>query len=238
MRTTKSGIIGVALVLIAVFAVGCCKEQEDQINALKIRNGELLAKNNAVQGDLAKAKSSQQDLMSQMESTDAELLAAKQENTRLKEQLAAVPPPPPTPPVEEKPKVKPAGGWDVGKFADRVSLTGDILFSSGRATINAAGRTRLERVVQDLKATYPGLPIRVYGFTDSQKITKSGKLWNDNLDLSANRAMAVTRYLISRGIPADQIETIGMGMARPVSENDSKAGRSKNRRVEIIVVKQ
>lgn len=238
MRTTKSGILGVALVLIAVFAVGCCKEQEDQINALKIKNGELLAKNNGLQGDLAKAKSSQQDLMSQMESTDAELLSAKQENTRLTQELAAAQMPKTPPVVEEKPKPKPAGGWDVGQFADRVSLTGDILFSSGRATINPAGRARLARVVQDLKSNYPGKPIRVYGFTDSQRIAKSGKLWTDNLDLSANRAMAVTRYLISRGIPAGQTETIGMGMARPVADNNSKGGRAKNRRVEIVVIKQ
>jgi outer membrane protein OmpA-like peptidoglycan-associated protein len=229
-------MLGIALVLIAVSTVGCCKEQEDQINALKIKNGELLTKNTTLQQDLAKAKSGQQDLMGQLESTDAELLAAKQENSRLAQELATARMPT-TQPVE-KPKPTRRGDWDVGAFADRVSLTGDILFSSGRATISAAGRARLARVVQTLKSEYAGRPIRVYGFTDSQRISRSAKLWTDNLDLSANRAMAVTRYLILRGIPASQIETVGMGMSRPVADNSTRDGRAKNRRVEIVVIKQ
>ena len=49
--------------------------------------------------------------------------------------------------------------------------------------------------------------------------------------------MAVTRYLISKGIAAKRVETIGMGEHHPVTGNKTKAAKSKNRRVEIVVLK-
>ena len=78
--------------------------------------------------------------------------------------------------------------------------------------------------------------MRVYGYTDSDPIKRSARLWKDNLDLSANRAMAVTRELRKLGIPAESIETVAMGATRSVAPNRTKADKAKNRRVEIVVV--
>jgi flagellar motor protein MotB len=130
-----------------------------------------------------------------------------------------------------------AGGWERTVAGDRVSLGSDILFSSGSATLSDAGEAQLNRIAGDLRSTYGGMPVRVYGYTDSDPITRSAELWEDNLDLSANRAMAVTRYLRSRGIPAEDIETIAMGQTNPVASNSNDAGKEQNRRVEIIVVR-
>jgi len=82
------------------------------------------------------------------------------------------------------------------------------------------------------------MTVRVMGYSDSDPIVKTKKLWKDNLDLSANRAMEVTRYLWSRGIPAERIETVGMGSTHFVQPNKTKAGKAANRRVEIHVVKK
>ena len=118
------------------------------------------------------------------------------------------------------------------------TLESDILFASGSATLTAAGQKALSEVAAKIKADYPGRIVRIYGHTDSDPIVKSKKLWADNLDLSANRAMAVARYMIDRGIPAERVEPVAMGATRPVASNDTKAGKARNRRVEIVVIQK
>jgi chemotaxis protein MotB len=109
------------------------------------------------------------------------------------------------------------------------------LFSSGKAKLKSSGKTALSKVARDLKGNYSSLPIRIYGFTDSDPIRKSK--WKDNLELSANRSMAVTRYLISKGVDDERIETIAMGATHFLTSNKTRAGKSQNRRVEIFVIK-
>mgnify|MGYP002640433398 CR=1 FL=1 len=130
-----------------------------------------------------------------------------------------------------------AEGWDRGASGDRLLISSDVLFSSGSATLSAKGKAALDRAARDLKGNYAGLPIRVFGYTDSDPIKQSSKQWTDNLDLSANRAMAVTRHLISKGLNADNIESIAMGTTHPVASNGTKSGKAENRRVEIVVIR-
>jgi chemotaxis protein MotB len=82
------------------------------------------------------------------------------------------------------------------------------------------------------------MTVRVMGYTDSDPIVKTKNLWKDNLDLSANRAMEVTRHLWSKGISAEHIETVAMGATHFMGPNTTKAGKAGNRRVEISVVKR
>jgi len=56
-----------------------------------------------------------------------------------------------------------------------------------------------------------------------------------NLELSSARADAVTRFLISKGVPPSGISAQGFGDARPVASNDTSQGKAKNRRVEIVI---
>jgi len=224
MTYTRLGALAVSFLAAALSTVGCCDKEKKLIEALNADNKKLLDTKTALQSDNAGLKSRQQDLLDQMDSRDAELLSANQKIANLEAQAVAKP--------------AKSGEWDVGLHADRVSLTGDILFASGRATLTAAGRATLNRVVATLRAKYAGMPVRVYGYTDSDPIRVTKKLWTDNLDLSANRAMAVARYLRSAGISADQIEAVAMGAGRPVASNSAKSGKAKNRRVEIVVVKK
>ena len=94
----------------------------------------------------------------------------------------------------------------------------------------------LDQVVQDLQSTYSGRTVRVVGHTDADPIRRTRNLWTDNLDLSSNRAMAVTRYLVTQGVSLQRIETVGMADSRPVASNGTSDGKAKNRRVEILAV--
>ncbi len=114
-----------------------------------------------------------------------------------------------------------------------VTLSDEILFDSGKATLKKATSAELDHIQTVLKSKYAGKQIDVVGHTDTDPIKKSP--WKDNWELSAQRALSVTRYLIKRGIPKDQIRAAGCGEARPIASNASASSKARNRRVEIVV---
>jgi len=216
--------LGLVLVAVAFSALGCCDPEKKQIAALQAQYNDLSSQNTDLRDQVAQARQRQSDLLSQLDAKDSEL-------ARLQAELASAKATPP-------PKPAAAAGWVSTPFGDKITVGSDILFASGKATLTAEGNSALAKIANDLKTTYAGLPVRVYGFTDNDPILKTKNLWTDNLDLSANRAMAVTRYLWSKGINAEVIETIAMGSTHFVAGNSDKAGKAKNRRVEIFVVKK
>lgn len=114
-----------------------------------------------------------------------------------------------------------------------VTLQDSLLFSSGAVTLKNATSQQLDHILSVLKDKYAGKLIDVVGHTDSDPIRKSK--WEDNLQLSTERANAVHRYLMKHGIPDAEIRSIGRGASRPVAENTTSAGKARNRRVEIVV---
>jgi chemotaxis protein MotB len=114
-----------------------------------------------------------------------------------------------------------------------VTLPNEILFDSGKATLKQATSTELNHIHSVLKDKYAGKEIDVVGHTDTDPIRKSK--WKDNWELSAQRALTVTRYLVDRGISEDMVRAVGCGESRPVAENSTASGKAKNRRVEIVV---
>jgi chemotaxis protein MotB len=114
-----------------------------------------------------------------------------------------------------------------------VTLANTILFDSGKATLKNATSKELDHILGVLKEKYSGKQIDVVGHTDTEPIKKSP--WKDNLELSAQRALSVARYLIDHGISDKQIEASGCGAFRPVASNSTAEGKAKNRRVEIVV---
>jgi len=128
-------------------------------------------------------------------------------------------------------------GYDVAFDPDAgtitITLPSTILFDSGKVVLKKASISELDHILSVLKQKYSGKEIDVVGHTDSDPIKKSP--WKDNWELSAERALAVVRYLIKGGIPEDKIQASGCGAARPVASNASASGKAKNRRVEIVV---
>ena len=75
--------------------------------------------------------------------------------------------------------------------------------------------------------------LMVSGFTDNQQVLQNNQRFADNWELSAQRALTVTRALVESGVSSSAIFAAGFGAEQPVAANTSEAGRAKNRRVEI-----
>ncbi len=126
--------------------------------------------------------------------------------------------------------------FDAAKGTVTVTLENSLLFDSGKATLKKATSSELDHIRSVLRqGNYAGKPIDVVGHTDSDPIRKTKDKWSDNLELSAQRALSVARYLIQKGIADEDIRAVGCGASRPVASNASTAGKAKNRRVEIVV---
>ena len=105
---------------------------------------------------------------------------------------------------------------------------GDVLFDSGRFTLRPLAREKLARLA-GIALSYPGLKLESEGHTDNVGTEAM------NQKLSEQRANAVREYLLSQGIPTDNITSSGKGFSVPVGDNKTAAGRQQNRRVELIV---
>jgi chemotaxis protein MotB len=123
--------------------------------------------------------------------------------------------------------------FDAAAGTITVTLPETILFDSGKVNLKKAVSDELNHIQSVLQSKYSGRLIDVIGHTDTDPIQKSK--WQDNWELSAERALAVVRYLIDRGIPSDRIRAIGRGESHPIAGNDTVSGKAKNRRVEIVV---
>ena len=108
-----------------------------------------------------------------------------------------------------------------------ITLSGSVLFESGKAELLPGSQDRLSRVAAFLKNS--PRPVIIEGYTDSRGSSSK------NQSLSERRAQAVSEYLTSQGVPADRIRAVGKGASSPVASNASSSGRSQNRRVEIVL---
>lgn len=118
-------------------------------------------------------------------------------------------------------------------YADQItsavsSKSYSIEFETGSATIKAASYKLLDEIFQSAVVA-EGLKIGVYGHTDNSGSDAV------NIPLSEKRADAVKAYLQKKGLAENRIEAKGFGSTKPIADNSSEAGKSKNRRVEIVL---
>jgi len=117
-----------------------------------------------------------------------------------------------------------------------VNMLNAILFDSGQADIRSEGLDVLKKVVDVLKRV-KDKDIRVEGHTDNVKIIGAlSKKYLTNWELSAVRAINVTKYLQDHGIDPAVLSANAFGEYKPVADNDTDEGRAQNRRIEIILV--
>ncbi len=117
---------------------------------------------------------------------------------------------------------------ELARALDQAVVLRNVFFDSGSAELRPESQYELNRLARLLKENYQ-LKIEIRGHTDEVGREE------DNLELSRQRAEAVRRYLIEKGIAEDRLTARGFGESRPIADNDSPEGRQKNRRTEFVV---
>ncbi len=210
---------------------------DDEGNSFRARDRAYVAMRKAqlaeVQARTIQAEKESAQWRHQAEVSEARMIAnARNEASKAKEELAAER----TRREEAERKAQEAyenlekfGSVSADARGTVISLSGSLLFASGKSNLLPTARKRLGDVAEAVMKNDPDAKLIVEGHTDS---TGSAKL-NDALSLK--RAESVRSYLISRGIPRENIEAEGYGFSRPIADNSTPEGRANNRRVEIVV---
>lgn len=121
----------------------------------------------------------------------------------------------------------------------RIGISGSVLFDFNSDQLRPEGQQLLKSLVPPL-TVYLGERdemLMVSGFTDDKPIVKGpSQRYADNLELSAQRALTVTRTLVKEGMPRQRVFSAAFGAEQPVASNADEAGRALNRRVEMAPV--
>lgn len=120
----------------------------------------------------------------------------------------------------------------------RIGISGSVLFALNSDALQPEGRQLLKSLAAPLVA-YLGTRdeiLMVSGFTDDRPVRDSNRQFADNWELSAQRALTVTRAMIEEGVPAASIFAAAFGPEQPVASNADAEGRARNRRVEMAPV--
>lgn len=116
-----------------------------------------------------------------------------------------------------------------------ITFVAEVLFDSGKDKLRTESLETLGKVSNVLNTTVRDLNVGVEGHTDNVPIKYSG--WKSNWELSSARALSVVHYFIDeQGVDPRRLSAIGYGEYHPVASNETKEGRQKNRRVEIVIL--
>lgn len=120
----------------------------------------------------------------------------------------------------------------------RIGISGNVLFALNSAELQAEGAALLRSLVTPLQLYLSEQDelLMVSGFTDDLPIQDGNLQFQDNWELSAQRALTVTRALVEAGMPADRVFAAAFGADHPVVPNRDAASRAQNRRVEMAPV--
>jgi chemotaxis protein MotB len=122
-----------------------------------------------------------------------------------------------------------------GERGVTITITDTILFETGQARLLPEAQDTLVRVASVLK-DFPH-QLRIEGHTDNVPIHTTE--FPSNWELSSARALNITRFLTDGGyLHSDRLAASGFGEFHPVVSNDSLEGRSQNRRVEVVILKE
>ncbi len=115
----------------------------------------------------------------------------------------------------------------------------DDLFEPASATVSTGGAALLDRFARSLREQPANASFRIEGHADASPVGPSLRAtFPSNWELAAQRAAAVTRYLISTGLAADRFTVTSEGDTQPVASNATAEGRARNRRVVVFVTTQ
>ena len=113
----------------------------------------------------------------------------------------------------------------------RIDIQDNLLFNAGSADLSPAANIIISEIVPLILNDQR--KIQVEGHTDNIPIHNAA--FFSNWELSAVRASSVVRLLSSLGVSEQRLSAVGLGASQPINENETEAGRAKNRRVSIII---
>jgi flagellar motor protein MotB len=160
----------------------------------------------------------QLDLVSHLETEVQKRRAEEQRRTALEQALAV-----------------PLATGRVTLANGRIGISGSVLFAFNSADLQPEGRQLLKSLAGPLAAYLRSRDeiLMVSGFTDDRQVRDGNRRFADNWELSAQRALTVTRTLIDEGISPASIFAAAFGSGQAVASNADADGRSRNRRVEM-----
>jgi flagellar motor protein MotB len=120
----------------------------------------------------------------------------------------------------------------------RIGIRGSVLFALNSAGLQPEGRELLESLAPPLAGYLQARDeiLMVSGFTDNRQVRGGSRQFADNWELSAQRALTVTRTLVEDGVPSSAVFAAAFGAEQSVASNADAEGRAKNRRVEMAPV--
>lgn len=120
----------------------------------------------------------------------------------------------------------------------RIGISGRVLFSLNSDQLQPDGRKLLSSLVAPLRSYLAARDelLMVSGFTDDRSIREGNSQFADNWELSAQRALTVTRTLVDEGMPSSMVFAAAFGSEQPVTPNVDEKARAQNRRVEMAPV--
>lgn len=228
---TQAGLLASVLM---VMLVGCGQTPEQK------RIAELSAENEALRSQLNDKDRQLNDMTGRDESASGAVSGLRGENQSLRDQLAAS--------QAELAKLRsqppatgtrgdiPEGQWVQMPGFDMLSISGEVLFDSGKSTLKPTGKTTLDRIASEIRSRYPDRDIFVFGHTDNEPIKRSG--WKDNWQLGSERALTCVRTLVGAGIPSSRLIQANCGENRPRVANNNANNKRMNRRVEFYAVEK
>lgn len=159
----------------------------------------------------------------------AALEEALRAQRRQSDQVEQVPPATPAAPRGLSSLAAELGGRETERGVLLNLADADLSFPIGRATLPDREFPILDRLAS-LLVQQPGLTARIEGHTDSAGRDEV------NLALSQERADAVKQALVERGASTQRIQAVGYGETRPIADNGTRAGRDRNRRIEVYLI--
>jgi len=120
----------------------------------------------------------------------------------------------------------------------RIGISGRLLFALNSDQLQPEGHKLLESLVTPLRSYMEARDemLMISGFTDDRSVRASNSQFTDNWELSAQRALTVTRTLIDEGMPSSMVFAAAFGSEQPIAPNADEKGRAQNRRVEMSPV--
>ena len=231
------GLLGVSLVVVVILAAYVSHlatrmgDLEAEVSSQAKQRKALLQQRNAARAESSELKREKEKLGTELEQTQADKEAAKKELEQARQDLAA----------QLATEIKRGEVFILVRGSELVVDVADkVLFDTGKIAINERGQEVLRQVAITLNKM-PGHVFQVGGHTDAARIVSADvrEHFPTNWELSAARATNVVRFLSEKcGVPGRQLVAAAYARYRPVASNQTAAGKQRNRRIEIALLKK